>query len=258
MPDEFEPPDTHALSWGDPLHRWAVVVTGGSPLGPGTADRLPTNRFVIAADSGLDHAIAAGLGADLVVGDLDSVSPAGIAWARERAVPIEVYPTDKDVTDTQLALGAALDPAVTGGRIDSVVLVGGGGDRLDHSISALTALGHPSLGTCRHVRSLWGTSLVEVLHAPGYWEFELARDTTFSLLALHGECTRVTLDGARWPLADADIDPASSLGVSNVAIDIVRVSVGSGRLSLVVPHLLTTHSRPAPPPPNSLTPGDHS
>ncbi len=240
MPHEFEPPDLPALTWGDPLDRWAVVITGGSPLRPDVVARLPTHRFVIAADSGLDHAIAAGITPDLVVGDLDSVSAAGVAWARQRNIPIEVHPTDKDHTDTQLALGAALDPSVTRGRIDNVVLVGGGGDRLDHSISALTALGHPSLGACKHVRSLWGTSLVQVLHAPGFWEFALALDTTFSLLALHGECGRVSLAGATWPLVDADIEPGSSLGVSNVAIETLRLSVGSGVLTLIVAHYLPT------------------
>jgi thiamine pyrophosphokinase len=210
-------------------------------------DHLPANRYVIAADSGLDNAIAAGIVPDLVVGDLDSVTPEGVAWGRLHAVPFEVYPADKDLTDTQLALGAALDPASTPGRIDSVLLVSGGGDRLDHSISALTVLGHESLGVCKSVRALWGTSLVQVLHAPGYWEFDIRRETTFSLLALHGECSRVTLDGAKWPLADADIVPASSLGVSNVAIETLRLSVGTGVLTLIVPHFLATDGTTADP-----------
>ncbi|MCU1391945.1 MAG: thiN [Ilumatobacteraceae bacterium] len=219
------------------MPHWAVIITGGSPLATGVAAHLPTERFVIAADSGLDHAIAAGIVPDLVVGDLDSVSAAGVAWARERAIPFDVYPTDKDLTDTQIALGAAWAR-----QLHHVLLVGGGGDRLDHSISALTALGHPSLGDCRAVRAIWGTAMVHVLHAPGYWEPDIAIGQTFSLLALHGECSRVTLAGAQWPLADADIEPGSSLGVSNVATDTVRLSVGSGVLTLVVPYFL----QPAP------------
>jgi thiamine pyrophosphokinase len=210
---------------------WAIIITGGSPPAAGAAAHLPDDRFVIAADSGLDHALASGIQPDLVVGDLDSVSAAGVAWAREHGVPIEVHPTDKDLTDTQIALGAAWSR-----QLENVLLVSGGGDRLDHSISALTALGHPSLGSCKNVRALWGTALVYALHAPGYWELELAVGETFSLLALHGECTRVTLDGARWPLADAELAPGSSLGVSNVVVDAVRLSVGSGVLTVIAPH----------------------
>ena len=224
---------------------WAVIITGGSPLVDGTRDHLPgdgpLDRFVIAADSGLDHALAAGIHPDLVVGDLDSVSAAGIAWARGAGVPIEVHPADKDLTDTQIALAAAWSR-----QIPNVLLVSGGGDRLDHSISALTTLGHPSLGGCRSVRAFWGTALVHVLHAPGYWELDSADGTTFSLLALHGECTRVTLEGARWPLTDAVIEPASSLGVSNVSDGSTRISVGSGVLTLIVPHHLVPPPPPAP------------
>ena len=214
--------------------RWAIIVTGGSPLADGAVGRLPANRFVIAADSGLDHAIEAGILPDLVVGDLDSVSAAGVAWARERRVPIEVYPTDKDLTDTQIALGAALSR-----QFLHLLLVSGGGDRIDHSISAITALGHPSLGQCKSVSALWGRSRIHVLHAPGYWEFGLPPDTTFSLLALHGGCDRVTLSGATWPLRDATIDPGSSLGVSNVAVEQLRLSVGAGVLTLIIPNHLS-------------------
>lgn len=264
MPHEFEPPDARAEVSADARAdvsgemsgavlrpgRWAVIVTGGSSLAPGVTDHIPPNRFVIAADSGLDHAIAAGIVADLVVGDLDSVSAEGVAWARRHAIPIEVHPADKDLTDTQLALEAA-----SSRQLDNILLLSGGGDRLDHSISALTALGHPSLGVCKNVRALWGTSLVHVLHAPGYWELTLVAGTTFSLLALHGDCSRVTLEGAKWPLADADIEPGSSLGVSNVSTDTVRLSVGTGVLTLIVAHFVT--AAPAHPPHPTPAPGAH-
>jgi thiamine pyrophosphokinase len=213
--------------------RVAVIITGGSPLAGGIGAHLPADRFVIAADSGLDHAIAAGITPDLVVGDLDSVSAHGVAWARGRNIPFEVYPADKDLTDTQIALGAAWSR-----QLLHVLLIGGGGDRLDHSTSALTALGHPSLGACKSVRAYWGTARVDVLHAPGYWEIDLAAGSTFSLLALHGECERVTLSGSKWPLRDALIEPGSSLGVSNVAEATLRISVGAGVLTVIIPYYL--------------------
>jgi len=216
-----------------PGRQFAVIITGGSALPSGIAARVPPDSFVIAADSGLDHAIAAGITPDLVVGDLDSVSSNGVAWARQRKIPFEVYPADKDLTDTQIALSAAWAR-----QLVHILLIGGGGDRLDHSTSALTALGHPSLGECKTLTAYWGTARVDVLHAPGYWEFDLPAGTTFSLLALHGECERVTLSGAKWPLRDALIEPASSLGVSNVADTTLRISVGAGVLTLIVPYFL--------------------
>jgi thiamine pyrophosphokinase len=211
--------------------RVAIVVTGGAPLLARSLDGLPRDAFVIAADAGLDHALAVGLIPDLVVGDLDSVQASGIAWAREHGVPIEVYPTDKDLTDTQIALGAAWRR-----QVDRIIVLSGGGDRLDHTISAITALGHPSLAD-HAIEARWGPAGVHVLHGPGYWELDVGAAATFTLLALHGPCSRVTLSGARWPLQDATIEPGSTLGTSNVSTDtIIRVSVGAGVLTVLIPH----------------------
>ena len=46
---------------------------------------VPAGRHVIAADGGLDHALAAGLDPDVLVGDLDSVSADG--WRGRRSTP---------------------------------------------------------------------------------------------------------------------------------------------------------------------------
>ena len=62
-----------------------VVVAGGQPSGaPARAD-CPRRAFVIAADGGVDRALALGLHVDLAIGDFDSVTPAGLARSRRRA-----------------------------------------------------------------------------------------------------------------------------------------------------------------------------
>ncbi len=214
----------------------AVVVIGGGGLHPTAVAAVPPGAFVIAADSGLDHALAAGLRPDLVVGDLDSVSADGLAWARSNGIPIRHYPQDKNSTDTEIALAAAIAMGAT-----DVVLLGGGGDRLDHSIAAITALGHPSLLACRSVSAVWGDSLVNVLHGPRRQALDLATGATFSVLALHGACAGVGIIGAEWPLDDAVIEPGSSRGVSNICVaDPVTVCVASGVLTVVVPDHLAT------------------
>ena len=68
------------------VHQQHVVVIGGSPPHPGVVERLDRDRFVIAADSGLDHARALGLAVDLVVGDFDSVTPDALAAAEAAGV----------------------------------------------------------------------------------------------------------------------------------------------------------------------------
>ncbi|HEY4332512.1 MAG TPA: thiamine diphosphokinase, partial [Ilumatobacteraceae bacterium] len=142
------------------------------------------------------------------------------------------HPTDKDSTDTELALAFAVGEGAT-----DLILVSGGGDRLDHSIGALTALGAGSLAGLTSVSSFWGDALVRVLHPPRSAAIVMSTGVTFSLLSLHGPCRGVSVSGARWPLDDADLAPGSGLGLSNVAIDTtVRVSVVTGVLTVIVPH----------------------
>jgi thiamine pyrophosphokinase len=63
----------------------------------------------------------------------DSI-PDPAALSRYSADRVRVWPRDKDYTDTELALGALKDHGV-----DEVILVGGGGGRIDHFL-ALRAL----------------------------------------------------------------------------------------------------------------------
>src|SRR5215207_8617908 len=115
-----------------------VVVTGAKPLSTAALASLPGDAVVIAADGALDQALAAGLTPAGLVGDLDSVSEAGLEWARQHAT-IERHDRDKDRTDTELAVALAVDL-----NPDRLILVGAG-DRLDHTLGAIGALGHPKL-----------------------------------------------------------------------------------------------------------------
>lgn len=218
------------------LTRTAIIVTGGSPLAAEALLDLAADALVIAADSGLDRARAAGITPDILVGDLDSVSDDGLQWARERGVEIRVFPRDKDSTDTELALACAVERGAT-----AVILLGGGSerddDRLDHSIGAITALGAPTLALCQSLTARWGRTLVHVVHGPRTVDLSVPTGCTFSLLALHGRCSGVSVTGARWALANATLEPASSRGISNEALaSDLRVHVNHGVLTVIFPH----------------------
>src|SRR5262249_7199726 len=146
---------------GGKMKQTFVVVIGGSAPHPAVTTRLPDDRFVIAADSGLAHARALGLHVDLVVGDFDSVSSAGLAAAERDGVPIERHPAAKDAIDTELAMEAAL---ARGAR--RVIFVTGGGDRLDHLLAGLLVLAHPLLSATT-VEAWVGEAYVRGLQGPG-------------------------------------------------------------------------------------------
>jgi thiamine pyrophosphokinase len=204
----------------------AVVIGGGPVRGP-----VREYSIVVAADSGLDEALAAGFTPTVLVGDLDSVSAAGRAWATEHDIPVHEHPADKDATDTALAL----ECAVRLGAVSVDVYGATGVARLDHLLGTLAALGDPVLHELASLRALLDDSEVHVLHPGHAATLDLAPGATFSLLALHGRCDGVDVVGAHWPLERARLTSSSTLGVSNTATGPVRVSVAGGVLTVVVP-----------------------
>ena len=111
----------------------AIVVAGGPLIWPPPDSALlghlrgapdaPRFDEVIAVDGGLDVALAAGLIPTLLLGDLDSVSPSALGWAKQHGIPVVEHPADKDDTDTALALAHV---AATGRLAETdVVLLGG-------------------------------------------------------------------------------------------------------------------------------------
>lgn len=107
-----------------------VVVAGGDPVLPAERAWVPGDAVVIAADSGLDHAHALGLRADVAVGDFDSVSPRALERAEADGTRLERHPAAKDATDLELALDAA---AAHGP--ERIVVLGGHGGRVDHLLA---------------------------------------------------------------------------------------------------------------------------
>jgi thiamine pyrophosphokinase len=213
-----------------PAARTLVVTTGTAPFDPVAVTAASGADRIVAADGGLDHARAAGLVPDVLVGDLDSVSAEGLAWAIAN-ITIERHPTDKAATDTELALECA-----AAARPDRLVLVAGRGDRLDHSIAAIGALGAGSLADVPAVEGWWGSDQVFIVRPGRPVSVPRPPGTMFSLLALHGGCRGVTVSGSRWPLDGADLAPMVGLGVSNEVLEPpCRVDVAEGVVTVIVP-----------------------
>jgi len=101
-----------------------VVVAGGEPPLPEAVLGVPLGARVIAADRGLEHARALGLEVSVAIGDFDSASPEAVAKAEKAGVRIERHPAEKDATDLELALDAAMEL-----RPERVLVIAGDGGR---------------------------------------------------------------------------------------------------------------------------------
>ncbi|HUF83039.1 MAG TPA: thiamine diphosphokinase [Acidimicrobiia bacterium] len=207
----------------------ALVFAGGDPLPPELARRLPgDDALVVAADSGLEHALALARDVDLVVGDMDSADPEIVAAAELAGATIERHPVAKDRTDLELALGAARARGAT-----RIVVVGGYGGRLDHFLANALVLAGPAADDVA-VEWVTGEALVTVVRP----EADIAGEPgdLCSLLAVGGPARGVRTKGLRYPLAGEDLAPGSTRGVSNELTEpVAHVSVEAGTVLAVQP-----------------------
>lgn len=209
-----------------------LVVLNGALADPAwLAAEATAADLVIAADGAADVLFAAGCRPGLVVGDLDSVDPATVALLEEAGVPVERHPAEKDATDGELALRAALARGATVLRVAGAF----GGPRIDHAIAGLLLLALPDLGGL-DAALVTPTDTVRLLRGPATLELAGTPGDLVSLIPLSGQVTGVTTTGLRYALADAALDRGPTLGVSNVLdAPAGTVSVGAGAL------IVTTH-----------------
>jgi len=186
--------------------------------------------FLIAADGGMRHILALGLLPSIVIGDLDSLTPDD----RQRleggsGVEIRQYPRDKNETDLELALRAALDA----GYCSLLVLAALGG-RLDQTIANLSLLTAPRLST------------LDVRLDDGVEEAFFVRDRaaisgkpgdTVSLLPWGSPAQGVTTEGLRWPLRGETLYSDKTRGISNELLaETATISLKSGLLLVIHRH----------------------
>jgi thiamine pyrophosphokinase len=173
----------------------------------------------VAADGGWDKAASLSLRPNLLVGDADSLPQARFAALAEEGVPIERSPTDKDESDAELALLAALRRGAT-----HVTVLGAlGGKRFDHALANVGLLSLPDPEDAE-VELLDGATRVRLVRAPatggGAVSYPLAGATgdLVSLLPLGVPAVGVTTDGLKYPLRDETLALGPARGLSNVRI----------------------------------------
>jgi thiamine pyrophosphokinase len=194
----------------------------------GAVGRIGAADLVVAADGGGEHAATLGLTIDLIVGDLDSIEPDALRSAQDGGAAVERHDTDKDATDLELAL----DAAVARGA-QRVTVLGVGGGRADHHLANVLLLTSAKYGAVE-IDAWVDGSLVVVVHRSRV--IEVGEGAIVTLLPVGGPAVGVRATGLQWPLQGDTLTPGTSRGVSNVALmPIIEVEVDSGTLLVIAP-----------------------
>ena len=204
------------------MKRRCVIVGGAEIVNYQTVwEYLNPDDFNIFCDSGLYHREALGIEPHLIVGDFDSHP------GPRPGTETIVLSREKDDTDTIFAAKEAVKRG-----FDDFLLLGAAGGRLDHT------LGNVSILLMLHrqgKRALLIDNYSEMEIVSGDPAFVDDSFLFFSLLNISGTAEGITVEGAKYPLRDAEIQCTYQYGISNEVLPghQARVSVAKGELLLI-------------------------
>jgi thiamine pyrophosphokinase len=208
-----------------------IVFTGGEGPGPQAIRALlddMAGALMVAADSGLALAEAAGIKPDWIVGDMDSLDNGNRLshYPKEKVI---CYPVDKDCTDTEIALALLWEKTSK-----ETWIVGGGGGRLDH------IFGIRDLFERERYPRRWITANEDIYCVEGGDEENdrlkaaLQQGKLVSIFPLGNGPWKAESKGLKWDLGNASWR-RGLFGLSNVAIaDEIEVNVKQGRFMVIL------------------------
>lgn len=139
------------------------------------------------------------------LGDYDSLS-----YLPEPA-PKEIYPSEKNYTDGEIALFRAIEAGA-----DEIEIYGGGGRREDHFLGNL----HLLYAACeRGVRAKMITNNATLFAEEGRVELCGAKGKTLSVVPFGGTAHIIDSGGLKYPLHELTLRYGSTRGISNVALE---------------------------------------
>ena len=182
----------------------AFIFAGGEIRPENIIEKKDEGDIVIAADSGYLNAKKLGFEPDLLVGDFDSLGKQNIP----KGIKTFELPAEKDVTDTQVAIDAALENGA-----DNIVIIGGLDGRLDHTLSNMALL------RMLYAKNIYAyiTDGVNRIRYIKSSSTIIARSNFkyFSIIADDEVIKGVEIEGAKYPLKNAKISREHQYAVSN-------------------------------------------
>ena len=205
----------------------SYIFIGGEVDKSALESPIPEDALVIAADSGYDNAKKLGYAerCDFIVGDFDSTKERAFC-SRTKIIRV---PSEKDETDTQLAINVAIENGY-----DELYIIGGLSGRLDHTLSniyLLEALAQEGI----YSSICDGYNRVRYLKERSSLLIQKSEYKYFALLPADREVKGVIIDGAKYPLKNAKLEKSNpSFAISNeVTENFAMVSTKKGGLFVI-------------------------
>jgi len=229
-------------------HRIVIVLSGQIASEDGFRDLVRQQDLLICADGGARHLHRIGRLPDRLVGDLDSIDPADLAWIERNQIPIVRFPSVKDETDAELAVEASLDllcekkgvqrDALSPATVELVFLAVLGG-RPDHVLAnQLMAVRLAERGFSILLSD--GQSQIIPVVGPAQLTLEHpanpVQSWAVSAIPISSTITGLSYTGLKYPLDHATLERGSCRGVSNrpVTGQPIEIDLDSGSMLVIM------------------------
>lgn len=206
-----------------------VVITAGGP-----ADELPDlslyeGALHIGVDAGVMTLLERGIEPAEAVGDFDSVTDSEYEKIRLAFPELERSPSEKDESDTEIALKKAMDY-----NPETVIVAGVTGGRLDHYLAALQIVfAYQKNYPLVDFRVLNKQNRIRFMK-PGTYQMKAENDFTYiSFYPFSEEVSGFTIEGFKYPVKDEQISFGSTRFTSNELAGDGTVSFTKGDLIVI-------------------------
>ena len=197
----------------------AVIFSGGD-IYDMTALDIRKDDFVICADAGARHLKAAGITPNLIIGDFDTSADVSDCVQRIR------FPSEKDETDTRLAVDCAISKGY-----ENILIFGALGGRADHSFANLLLLKY--MYDKNVLGELFDGKNRIFIKDKGFTVSE--KEGYVSLFSFFSDVEGLTVEGMKYQLEDYTLTQGDPLCISNeVVSDCASVSFKKGLLIVMM------------------------
>lgn len=198
-----------------------VIISGAPESDLSYYGRYMNTDFIICADSGYIKCKKIGAEPDLIIGDFDSSDLPG------EGCEIIRLNVRKDETDTFECIKQAIERG-----FNDITLLGGIGTRIDHTYSNILSADY-----CfdRQVKCRLIDKHNHITIEQGSVELIKGDYKYFSLFALFGKCTGITIKGSQYDIELPELLPSSQLNQSNeFSADRVSITIKTGKIILIL------------------------
>jgi thiamine pyrophosphokinase len=208
-----------------------IILNGAVPTKALLQELITSSDITICADGAAQAMVEYGLAPDIILGDLDSITEeTRISLKNSEIIKID----DQESTDGEKAFQYCLEKGIS-----EVLLAGGFGKRLDHSLYNLGLLkkfheqGLTITCYSDHEKAMLIQGSVELNEKPG---------TSVSVIPIFGDAIGVKMEGFKFKLKKDNLQFGDYSSISNVIqLSKAKIALSIGYLLLIVNSDLNVH-----------------